>query len=229
MADRKVIALDGPAGAGKGTVCRAVAAHFELAYLDTGSIYRAMGLLSLRREERDEEALAALAAGMDFEFRFQAGGPRAFLDGEDVSEALREEAVGSRASEVAAMPKVREALLAFQRGYGGERDAILDGRDVGTVVWPDASLKIFLTASLEERAKRRALELQERGEPVNYSQVQALMAERDARDSGRAHAPLAHADDALLVDTTGKTAEEVINQVVQLVEQKLYPPAPVRP
>ncbi len=214
---RVVIAVDGPAGAGKGAVCRALAGHYELAYLDTGSIYRAVALLSLRLDTLDSEKLAEAAGGMDYTFRdLGAGQFGAFLDGEDVTAELRQEATGARASQVAALLEVRQALLGFQRAYGDGKSVVLDGRDVGSVVFPEADLKLFLTASLEERARRRALELQQKGEAVSVQQICARMAERDARDSGRSHAPLLAAADAVEVDTTHLTLEESIERVIRL-------------
>jgi CMP/dCMP kinase len=217
---RLVVAVDGPAGAGKGAVCRAVAARFGFSYLDTGSLYRAVALLSLNKEVEEAALLGRLAAEMPFEFREVSGsGFRAFLGDEDVSEALRQEVVGRQASQVAAVPQVREALLTFQRRYGGAENIILDGRDTGTVVWPDADLKLFLTASLEERAKRRALELQGKGETVSFPKIRDMIAERDARDSNRAHAPLAAAADARRVDTTELTLELSIECVAKMVAE----------
>ncbi|MBF0193874.1 MAG: (d)CMP kinase [Magnetococcales bacterium] len=217
---RFVVAVDGPAGAGKGAICRAVATKFGFSYLDTGSIYRGVALLALQNDVTDDEQLGKLAGNMPFEFRFVAGeGFRAFLAGKDVSINLREEQVGKKASLVAAVPQVRSALLTFQRRYGGEKNIILDGRDTGTVVWPDADLKVFLTASLEERAKRRSLELQGKGETVSFHKIRDMMAERDARDESRAHAPLASAKDAHHVDTTLLTLEESIDCVVKLVDK----------
>ncbi|MBF0455639.1 MAG: (d)CMP kinase [Magnetococcales bacterium] len=217
---RYVVAVDGPAGAGKGAVCRAVAQRYGFSYLDTGSIYRAVALLSLNNPLSDQEALGCLAAQMPFEFRAVEGaGFRAFLGGEDVTVALREERVGLRASQVAAVPQVRQALLTFQRRYGGSQNIILDGRDTGSVVWPDADLKIFLTASLDERAKRRALELQQKGETVSFHKIRERIAQRDEQDSSRAHAPLAPAPDARRVDTTLLTLEQSIDRVADLVDE----------
>lgn len=215
---RLVVAVDGPAGAGKGAVCRSAAQRFGLTYLETGALYRAVGLIGLRDGLTDETELAQVAGTMPFGFRALGDGRYgAFLGEEEVTLALRAEEVGQAASKVAAMPGVRAALLSFQRRYGGAHDAILDGRDVGSVVWPDADLKIFLTASLEERARRRAVELQERGEAVNLTELIARMAERDARDAGRAHAPMAAAPGAILVDTSTLTLEESCQAVWRLI------------
>ncbi|MBF0285979.1 MAG: (d)CMP kinase [Magnetococcales bacterium] len=222
--DRVIIAVDGPAGAGKGAVCRAVAERFGLAYLETGAIYRAVGLLALRQGVSDEAGLAELARTMPFSFRSVGPGRfGAYLGEEEVTAQLREEAVGEAASKAAALPEVRRALLHFQRGYGGPPGVILDGRDVGTVVWPEADLKIFLTASLEERAKRRALELREKGETASLEEIRQRMAERDARDSSRTHAPLLPATDAVTLDTTPLTLDESIARVTLLVASVLHP------
>ncbi|MBF0622171.1 MAG: (d)CMP kinase [Magnetococcales bacterium] len=223
MKSRLVVALDGPAGAGKGTVCRGVAARCGLLYLDTGAIYRAVALSSLEHgvEKDNVEALAEIARTMPFEFRLDGNGAwKAWLGERDVSQSLREEDVGQRASQVSALQPVRAALLEFQRGYGAGVDVVLDGRDVGTVVFPDADLKIFLTASLEERANRRVRELHQRGEPANLTRIREDMAQRDARDAGRKHAPLLPADDAIVVDTSSMTPEQAVDSVVQLVEEK---------
>lgn len=222
---RLVIAVDGPAGAGKGAVCRAVAARFDLAYLETGALYRALGLLALRENTDDPKQLAHWAENMSFSYAPQTDKNastawRAFLDGADVTDNLREEAVGQSASYIATLPAVRTALLAFQRRYGGEKPAILDGRDVGSVVWPDADLKIYLTASLKERARRRAFELQERGENANLPEIHARMAERDRRDMERSHAPLKPAPDAIQVDNTRMTLAETIQVVASHIEAK---------
>nr|CRH07414.1 Cytidylate kinase (CK) (Cytidine monophosphate kinase) (CMP kinase) [Candidatus Magnetococcus massalia] len=212
------IAVDGPAGAGKGTVCRSIAQRFGLAYLDTGSIYRAVALHALQQELFDAEALGAWVADMDFRFELSdEGRVSAHLEGHEVTQTLREERVGEAASRVAAMPEVREALLTFQRQYGAPHHVILDGRDVGTVVMPDAELKIFLTASLEARSERRTLELQEKGESVSLPEIRSRIAERDRRDQSRTHAPLSAAHDAITVDTTLLSQTESIETVARLV------------
>ncbi|MBF0179049.1 MAG: (d)CMP kinase [Magnetococcales bacterium] len=216
--NRRVVAVDGPAGAGKGAVCRGAASRFGLAYLETGALYRAVGLISLRSGIGNPDALTRAAGEMPFAFRPVGGGEyAAFLGDEEVTLALRAEEVGQAGSRVAAMPGVRRALLGFQRRYGQDRDTILDGRDVGSVVWPDADLKIFLTASLEERAKRRALELQARGETVIVENLIARMLERDQRDAERDHAPMCAAPGAILVDTTSLTLAQSREKVNNLI------------
>lgn len=225
--NRLVVAVDGPAGAGKGAVCRAAARCFGLRYLETGALYRAVGLLALQQTIKIPAALAEAAAVMPFAFRQRADGEYgAFLGEEEVTLALRAEEVGQAASKVAALPGVRKALLGFQRRYGEGDALILDGRDVGSVVWPDADLKIFLTASLEERAKRRSLELQARGEAVNLTELIANMAERDNRDAGRTHAPMEPALGAIVVDTTALTlaqSQEIVNNRIAELMNRFYP------
>ncbi|MEO5378474.1 MAG: (d)CMP kinase [Magnetococcus sp. DMHC-6] len=215
---RLIVAVDGPAGSGKGTVCRAVASRLGFEYLDTGAIYRAVALSALRQSITDPDALIKMIQKLNF--KFQSVAPmryHAFLNDEDVTDTLREERVGQMASQVATIESVREALLEFQRRYGGDHSVILDGRDVGTVVFPEADLKIFMTASLEERAKRRALELQQAGKTVNFLEIQDRMQERDERDAERQCAPLRPAPDAKMVDTTRLTPEECTHQVIQFI------------
>ncbi len=220
--NRLVIAVDGPAGAGKGAVCRAAATRCHLAYLETGAIYRALGLLAHNEQLETPQALAQRAANMPFSYRAMGGGIfRAFLADEDVTDTLRTEAIGQAASRIAAIPTVRTALLAFQRHYEAGQNLILDGRDVGTVVWPDADLKIYLTASLEERANRRLRELHTAGKNASFSEVCAAMAERDQRDAGRTDAPLKPAIDAILLDTTQLTLTQSIDRVVEWIKNTL--------
>ncbi|NGZ28790.1 MAG: (d)CMP kinase [Magnetococcales bacterium] len=218
MTSRPIIAVDGPAGAGKGTICRAIAHRFGLAYLDTGSLYRAVGLYALESGEENGDALAAWASGMPFSFRGDEQGQfTAWLGEQEVTLLLRKEKTGDAASKVSAIPAVRQALLNFQRHYAAPAAAILDGRDVGTVVWPEAPLKIFVTANLDERAKRRALELQDRGEVANFQEIRQRMAERDQRDQERALSPLRPAEDARMLDTTCLTPDQCTDLVSQWV------------
>ena len=207
-----IIAIDGPAASGKGTLARRLAARFGLAYLDTGSLYRAVGRAVLRAGGDPADAATATAA---------AGG----LDIADLDDpALREQGVGRAASMVAAIPGVRDKLLDFQRDFarrppGGQPGAVLDGRDIGTVVCPDAHVKLFVTATDEERARRRTAELAGRGQATAYDAVLADLKARDARDSRRRTAPLVAADDAHLLDTTNLDIDAVFLRAVALVEQ----------
>jgi cytidylate kinase len=196
-----IIAVDGPVAAGKGTLARRLAEALDCAYLDTGSIYRAVAARILAGGGDPEDPATAAAAA------------RALTPADLERDDLRLEQVGQAASQVAAIPAVREALLAFQRGFasrppGGKGGAVLDGRDIGTVVCPDADMKFFLTASVEARAARRHKELIARGERSIYARVLQDLRERDARDSGRATAPLRAADDAVRLDTSGMDADE---------------------
>jgi cytidylate kinase len=206
-----VIAIDGPAGAGKSTVARAVARRLGWTYLDSGAMYRAVALLVLASPAREPVALARAA-------RIDIGGGRVLLDGRDVSGELRAPEVSEAASRVAADPEVRRALVRKQRGLIGEGDWVAEGRDIGTVVAPDAALKIFLTAAAEERARRRAAEL--------GADARAVLAEhalRDERDATRAHSPLRPAPGAVTLDTTELSVEEVVDRIVALARAS---PAP---
>jgi CMP/dCMP kinase len=198
-----IVAVDGPAGAGKSTVARGVAAALGFTYLDSGAMYRCVGLAAL---ERPDEAPAEIAAGLDV-----ALGERVRLDGRDVTEAIRAPEVSEAASRVAADPEVREALVRKQRALMAGGDWVAEGRDIGTVVAPDAELKVFLTASPQERARRRAGEL-----GADESTVLADQALRDQRDRMREHSPLAAAPGAVELDTTGLSADEVVQRVVEL-------------
>jgi cytidylate kinase len=209
-----IVAIDGPAAAGKGTLARRIAAALDFAYLDTGLLYRAVGamLLALGEAPGDPGAAERAAAAL----------VPADLERDD----LRSEAVGQAASEVAAHPGVRARLLAFQRRFAasppnGKTGAVLDGRDIATVVVPEADVKIFLTASAEARATRRSKELRERGEEAIYPRVLQEMRDRDARDSGRAAAPLRPADDAIVVDTTDMDRDAVFENVFSIVQSRL--------
>ncbi|MDO4974317.1 MAG: (d)CMP kinase [Eubacteriales bacterium] len=199
------IAIDGPSGAGKSSLARRCAAAFGFVYVDTGAIYRTVGLAALRRgiDRRDEEAVKALLPELVIEMRYNdAGEQRMFLNGEDVSAEIRLPEVSICASDVSALPAVRAYLLEMQRKMAREQDVIMDGRDIGTVVLPDAELKIFLTASAEARAERRLKELQAKGVEADFEEVLRDIRYRDEQDSSRAAAPLKAAEDAVPVDTT---------------------------
>ncbi|MGC6387591.1 (d)CMP kinase [Ewingella sp. S1.OA.A_B6] len=211
-----VITVDGPSGAGKGTLCKALAEAFEWRLLDSGAIYRVLALAALHHQVEivSEEALVPLAAHLDVRFVAQDGQLKVILEGEDVSNEIRTETVGNTASQAAAFPRVREALLRRQRAFREAPGLIADGRDMGTVVFPDAPVKIFLDASSEERANRRMLQLQEKGFSVNFERLLAEIKERDDRDRNRAIAPLVAASDALLLDSTSMSIDEVIQRAL---------------
>jgi CMP/dCMP kinase len=210
-----VITIDGPSGTGKGTIAGRLAQRLGWHLLDSGALYRALGLAAQRRG-LDLDAADALA-GLATETRVTFGDERVFLDGEDVSDLIRTEAVGSAASRVAAHGAVREKLLSWQRDAAGPPGLIAEGRDMGTRVFPDAQLKIFLTASAEERALRRYKQLIEKGLDVNLREIAAEIGERDQRDTGRTIAPLKEPPGALKVDTTSLTISEVLDRLSEAV------------
>ncbi|HJN75389.1 MAG TPA: (d)CMP kinase [Myxococcota bacterium] len=217
------IAVDGPASSGKGTVARLVARELGFAYVDTGSMYRAVALTAIAEgiDQLDGEALAARISTMRLSFGFDHGRFTIGLDGEDISRAIRTQEVGAGASLVATLPEVRRALLDTQRTLASEQGVVMDGRDIGTVVLPDADLKIYLDAESSVRAMRRHAELLDRGVEVSLQEVRSELASRDAQDSGRAHAPLARAADAVALDCTHRTPEEVAAKVVSMARGRL--------
>ncbi|MBM4179934.1 MAG: (d)CMP kinase [Betaproteobacteria bacterium] len=208
-----VIAIDGPSASGKGTVAALVARALGFHYLDSGAIYRVTAHAGQRAGVSldDESALATLARGLDLRF----DGVEVFLNGEAVGDAIRTEEAGRAASKIAAMPVLRAALLERQRAFRRAPGLVTDGRDMGSVVFPDATLKIFLTASCEERAKRRYKQLIEKGFDANLAALFEDLSERDARDAARAVAPLKQSADAVLLDTTGLSIDEAVQQVLR--------------
>jgi len=220
-----VITVDGPSGSGKGTVCRLLAEKLGWDVLDSGAIYRVLSLAALHHQIAldNEEALVPLAANLDVQFLIDSdtNAGKIILEGEDVTITIRNEEVGAAASKVAALPRVREALLRRQRAFRTENGLIADGRDMGTVVFPDAPLKIFLTASAEERARRRFVELNERGLNVTLSGLLQDIQARDDRDMNRAVAPLVPAEDAIELDTSELNAQQVFDKVITLLDASI--------
>ena len=198
------VAIDGPSGAGKYSLAKRLAADLGYVYVDTGAMYRAIGLYASRQgvDLRDAGAVAALLPGIHLDIRLEAGTQHVYLNGEDVSEAIRAEAIGMAASAVSAHPPVRSFLLDTQRGLAANQNVLMDGRDIGTVVLPHATVKIYLTASAEARAERRCKELQQKGQPSDYDTVLADIRQRDYQDTHREIAPLKQAEDAIRVDTS---------------------------
>ncbi len=217
------VAIDGPSGAGKSTIAKAAAARFGFIYVDTGAIYRTVGVAARRAgvDPRDAEGVAALLPGLSIRFDYGPdGAQRMFLGEDDVSKEIRQPEISMYASAVSAIPAVRAFLLDMQRDTAKTSSVIMDGRDIGTVVLPDAGLKVFLTASLEARAARRLAELQQKGDPSTLEEVTADMIQRDKNDSTRAAAPLKPAEDAVHVDTTELSLEESIASVCALIAER---------
>lgn len=216
------IAIDGPAGAGKSTIAKALARELGAMYLDTGAMYRAIGLYMLRRGAADDPAAVAAGVGdVDISVAYVDGAQRIYLAGEDVSLAIREPEVSIAASQVSKVPEVRERLVALQRQIAEGHDVVMDGRDIGTKVLPNATLKLFLTASAEVRARRRCRELEEKGMAEPYEQVLAEMKERDYQDTHRAASPLVQAGDAVLVDSSELTLEQTVAEMKRLANEAI--------
>lgn len=214
------IAIDGPSGAGKSTMAKRLAKEFNFLYVDTGAIYRTLGLSVYRRDiaPTDADAVTGVMSKIQIGMGYGEDGlQHMYLDGEDVTAAIRQHEISDYASKVSAIPAVRAFLLEMQRKFARENDVIMDGRDIGTVVLPDADLKIFLTADAEDRAMRRFLELQQRGQKTDYDTVLRDIKQRDKQDSERATAPLRQAEDAVLVDTTGMDLEGAYRKLKELV------------
>lgn len=216
------VAIDGPSGAGKSTLARAAAREFGYLYVDTGACYRAVGLFALEKgiDPGDEAALTPLLPEAKVELIHRDGEQRVLLNGRDVSEAIRAPEMGEAASKVSALPSVRIFLLNLQRDMAARQNVIMDGRDIGTVVLPDAQVKIFLTASDEERARRRHEEFLAKGREISYNEVLQDMRSRDARDAGRETAPLREAQDAVRIDSTGNAFEKTLSIILQTIREK---------
>lgn len=217
------VAIDGPAGAGKSTLARRLAAELGYIYVDTGAMFRTIGLYALRagKDPKDNEAVNALLPEISLKFAFIGGEQHIYLNGEDVSTAIRTEEVGMAASAVGANPEVRAFLLGIQRDMAKTQDVLMDGRDIGTVVLPDATVKIFLTASPEARATRRWKEYQQKGVEVSYEEVLADVRQRDYQDTHRAAAPLRQADDAQLLDTSEMNFEQSLEAMKKMIVEKV--------
>ena len=210
------IAIDGPGGAGKSTIAKQVARALDIDYIDTGAMYRAVGYKLIRDnvDMYDEDALSAMLDATDIDF----SGGRTILDGEDISDRIRTQEISRKASECSALAPVRAKLVELQKKMGSTKSVIMDGRDIGTVVLKDAELKIYLTASAEERAERRYKELLLKGEDISYEKVLADMQERDYNDMHREITPLRKADDAIELDTTGMSIDEVTEYILRKVK-----------
>ena len=212
------IAIDGPAGAGKSTVARMVAGKLGYIYVDTGAMYRAMGLFFVRKgiSPEDQAAMAEACEDADISIAYEGGQQQVFLNGENVTGLLRTEEAGKMASAISSCGAVREKLVALQQKLAASQNVVMDGRDIGTVVLPDADLKIFLTASVKTRAQRRFLELTQKGIPCNIKEIEADIEARDYQDSHRAISPLRQAKDAVLLDSSHITAEEAAARIIKL-------------
>lgn len=218
------IAVDGPSGAGKSTLAKLLGEKLGFLYVDTGAIYRTVGLCVQKKgvDPSDREGVSALLPHMLIELRHGSDGlQRMMLDGEDVTTAIRQHEISAYASAVSAIPEVRAFLLEQQRTFARTQNIIMDGRDIGTVVLPKADIKIFLTASLDDRAQRRYEELIARGQSTTYEKVKSDIETRDFNDANRPTAPLKQADDAILVDTTGNSLEESFRQLMKTIKEQL--------
>ncbi len=219
----RAIAIDGPAGAGKSTIAKRVSKELQFIYVDTGALYRAVGYTAMKKGvllTQIEDVLPLLDT-MEVSIRYLDGTQHVFVDGEDVSSVIRSEEVAAYASKVSPLPEVRQFLFDLQRKLALENSVVMDGRDIGTVVLPDAGLKIFLTASVEERARRRCKELAEKGLSADFETVKAEIAARDEADMHREIAPLKQAADAVVIDSSDMTLEESVSAVLQLAKEKL--------
>lgn len=217
------IAIDGPAGAGKSTIAKRAARELQFIYVDTGAMYRAIayGLLQAGTDVEDGQALAEALSGMDVSIGYENGEQQVYLNGKNVSGVIRTEEVSRMASTAAAKPQVREMLKNLQQDLARRENVLMDGRDIGTMILPGAQLKIYLTASVHTRAERRYRELVERGESCSLEEIEADIRERDFRDMNRETAPLCQAEDAVLVDSSDMTIEEVVQRILALARERM--------
>ena len=215
------IAIDGPAGAGKSTIAKAVAKKLQIIYVDTGAMYRAMALFMIREkvDPADADAISQKCRDADITIAYEGNEQVVYLNGENVNPYLRTEEVGNMASATSVQPAVREKLVELQQALAAKTDCIMDGRDIGTCVLPNAQVKIYLTASSEVRAKRRYDELTAKGESCDLEKIKADIEERDYRDMHREHSPLKQAEDAILVDTSDMSVEEVIERILSICKK----------
>jgi cytidylate kinase len=225
---KPVIAIDGPVASGKSTCGKKIAQRLDFCYLDTGALYRAIGLKALQSEVGfdDHITIGKMLENTQVSLEPTANGQHTFLDGEDVSEAIRSQEVGSAASAISQLPEVRRFLLDIQREMGRQGGIVLDGRDIGTVVFPDAEIKFFLNANPQERARRRFKELREKGLVIEYAAVLKESGERDKADAFRTEAPLKITEDAIQIDSSGKNIEETVEEMIRFIQEK-YPNLPV--
>lgn len=220
---RFAIAVDGPAGSGKSTVAKAVARKLGIIYVDTGAMYRTVALYCAQKRIPWEEEANVVASLSELNMKIvpEEGGQRIFLNEEDVTTAIRSAEMGKGASTVAAYPQVREAMVALQQEMATEHSVIMDGRDIGTVVLPDAEVKVYLDAGVEERARRRVGELEAKGETPDLEEIKKMIIERDYNDMHREHSPLKKADDAISLDSTGMSIEEVQQAILDIVAERV--------
>lgn len=216
------IAIDGPSGAGKSSVAKLIARKLGIIYVDTGALYRTVGLYVRDKgiARTDADGILSCLPEISIEMRYEAGGQRVFLNGKDPGDRIREPEISMYASAVSALPAVRQFLLSTQRNVAEKNSVIMDGRDIGTVILPGADVKVFLTASDEARARRRTLELQEKGMPADYESVLHEMRERDGNDRNRAVAPAVAAPDAVLLDNSDMDVEETADEIIRLCREK---------
>lgn len=217
------IAIDGPASSGKSTIAKRIAKALQLVYIDTGAMYRALTLAALEKkvDVSDELALTQLLEQLTIHFEPTADGQKVYINEQEVTAAIREQAVSQNVSEVSSHEKVREQLVHLQRELAGSQPVIMDGRDIGTVVLPHATVKIFLVASVAERARRRYIENKERGIATDLEDIKASIMRRDQYDSSREHSPLKKAADAVEVDTTTLSIDEVVQKIIEIINKKV--------